>query len=280
MSKLIIMRGLPASGKSTRAKQIIDETGNTVRLTKDLLRTMLHYDKWTGNNEKITNQAERELAAYFLRSMNVIIDDTNLNPKVLNYWRAFHANNEVVDLTNVPMQECVNRDEFRQNRVGRSVIVNMAMQYGLAQYVHNSDVVCDIDGTLANLEHRLQYINQGTKDWDSFFSHMHLDTPILQNVELVKALSYSNNIILVSGRPETYRKITEEWLAHNHIQYFTLLMRKTRDTRADDIVKEEILNTYLRKDNIKLVIDDRPRVIRMWQRNGLVVKDVGNGKEF
>ncbi len=38
MSKLIIMQGLPASGKSTRAEEILREDGNAVRINRDQLR--------------------------------------------------------------------------------------------------------------------------------------------------------------------------------------------------------------------------------------------------
>lgn len=38
MSKLIVMRGLPASGKSTIAQGRMVNDGNTIRVNKDLLR--------------------------------------------------------------------------------------------------------------------------------------------------------------------------------------------------------------------------------------------------
>lgn len=87
MPKLIIMRGLPASGKSTEAEKIAKEDENCVRLNKDLLRKMLHFDKYTGKNEAMTSAAEMCLARMFLEgNKNVIIDDTNLNPRVLEIW--------------------------------------------------------------------------------------------------------------------------------------------------------------------------------------------------
>lgn len=61
MAKLTIMRGLPASGKSTKAKELLS-VGNTVRINKDLLRTMLHFDTFTGRNEGMTRDAARERA--------------------------------------------------------------------------------------------------------------------------------------------------------------------------------------------------------------------------
>ena len=60
-------------------------------------------------------------------------------------------------------------------------------------------------------------------------------------------------------------------------------MRAGGDYRHDDIVKQEILNSilgWIPKEQIEYVVDDRPRVIRMWRANGLLCHDVGPGTEF
>jgi len=57
-------------------------------------------------------------------------------------------------------------------------------------------------------------------------------------------------------------------------------MRKKGDFRKDIIVKQEILDKYIKKENLKIVVDDRPSVIMMWKSNGLNVIDVGNNKYF
>ena len=107
MSKLYIMKGLPASGKSTRAREIIKADGNTVRVNKDLLREMLHFNHWSGKNEQKTSSAAIGLVTYLLtiQKCNVIVDDTNLNPKTLEAWTALGntlgAKIEIVDLTDV-----------------------------------------------------------------------------------------------------------------------------------------------------------------------------------
>ena len=46
---MYIMRGQPASGKSTKAKEIFEKDGNAIRLNKDLLRKMLHFNVWSNN---------------------------------------------------------------------------------------------------------------------------------------------------------------------------------------------------------------------------------------
>lgn len=282
MPKLIIMCGLPASGKSTEAKKILRESGNTIRLNKDLLRTMLHFDKWNGKNEEITNAAQGVLAQFFLeKGMNVIIDDTNLNPSVLAKWKNFWPNTEVVDLTDVNMYDCILRDSGRRpGEVGKEVIINMARKFGLYNHFRK-DIICDIDGTLCDISDRLHLVKSNAKkDWAAFFRNIPFDKPRMEIIEKVQELSKSYNIVLVSGRPEDYKAQTIEWMKTYGVPYETLIMRKSGDFRADDIVKQEILDAYFDKSQIELVIDDRPRVIRMWQANGLKVEDVGKGVEF
>lgn len=141
-------------------------------------------------------------------------------------------------------------------------------------------VVVDIDGTLADISHRQHYIKGKRKRWQKFFQAMDKDLPVPAVAAKVRMLSQDHTIILVSSRPNDYRKLTEEWLNKHKIPYQQLFMREPGDFRDDEVVKQEILNTSLNKGEIKLVIDDRPRVIRMWRRNGLKVEDVGDEIEF
>lgn len=289
MAKLIILRGLPASGKSTRAREIIKADGNTVRVNKDLLREMLHFNHWSGKNEQKTSSAAIGLVTYLLtiQKCNVIVDDTNLNPKTLDAWVALGntlgAKIEIVDLTDVSILTCITRDterEYRKDRfVGRSVIVNMARQWGLYSF-DKPDVICDIDGTLAEISHRLHYVKGEKKDWKGFYSEMSKDKLRTDVYDVVEKYAVDNTIVLVSGRPEDYRTETERWLAKHFIDYETLIMRPKGDSRDDTIIKKEILDKYFKRDNIRIAIDDRPRVIRMWEANGIPVMDVGSGVEF
>lgn len=291
MSKLIIMKGLPASGKSTKAKELIADYGNTVRINKDLLRTMLHFDKFNGKNESVTNEASKELArAFLIAEMNVIVDDTNLNPKVIQGWRSLaeslnedgtHVKLEYVDMTGVDIDECILRDYEREKSVGKDVIINMALRTGL--YNMPTSVICDLDGTLCNIDHRLHYVKGERKDWKGFYSGIADDTVNEKVLEEIKTLSAEgHHIVFVSGRPEDYKQVTLDWLKKHGINFFTtLIMRKSGDSRPDDEVKREILSAYFKdKKSIIKVIDDRPRVIRMWREEGLEVMDVGHGVEF
>lgn len=288
MAKLTLLIGLPASGKSTLAQEMLEKSGNSIRINKDLLRTMLHFDKWSGRNEGLTQVASTTLAKQFLiAGKSVIIDDTNLNPNTIAAWQGLvssvpTAKLEIVKL-DTPWQECIERDRKREKRVGDAVIKNMALRYGLVERPLKGYVLCDIDGTIADTRHRLHFVQGEKKDWKGFFSQMHLDPVRAETFKIINDLCAEGyTLIFVSARPENYRDVTEQWLAENvGIKYFTLIMRKAGDKRDDDIVKKELLDAFFPdRSLIYKVIDDRPRVIRMWRDNGLEVVDVGNGIDF
>lgn len=283
------MRGLPASGKTTKAKEIVETTGNTVRINKDLLREMLHFNKWSGVKEGMTREAARDLATYFLyQNINVVIDDTNLNEGTLQSWKdlAKSGNHkfQVVEIE-TPLSECLARDTVREKAVGHHVIIGMALQSKQYPQPEKGFVICDIDGTLADIEHRRHLVGQEKKDWKGFFELASNDSPKQEVVDMVKKFRLEGyKIILCSGRPEAYREPTEQWLLKafgGHRDWETILMRKTGDSRQDDIVKQQIFDSHFKgKYLVHAVIDDRPSVIRMWKANGLNVIDVGNGIEF
>jgi hypothetical protein len=54
-------------------------------------------------------------------------------------------------------------------------------------------------------------------------------------------------------------------------------MRKDGDFRADNVVKQEILDAHIDKDRVLFVLDDRQQVVDMWRRNGLTCFQVAEG---
>ena len=132
-------------------------------------------------------------------------------------------------------------------------------------------VIFDIDGTLADLSHRLHHIKRQPINWDAFFAECGNDTPIQPIHELARlAVAQGFKLILVSGRSDQVREQTETWLATHSVPHHELHMRKAGDYRQDTIVKSEILDAILAAGNeIAFVVDDRPSVVAMWRERGL-----------
>ena len=135
-------------------------------------------------------------------------------------------------------------------------------------------VIVDIDGTLAVL-HRSPY--------DYWLSYT--DTVNSAVALVVNSLPGDVAILITSGREEyrhpnrrkrqqrpacNVRILTETWLRDNGIRYDRLIMRRSRDERPDDIVKEELYREHIHPFyDVEFVLDDRNRVVDMWRRIGL-----------
>jgi len=144
-------------------------------------------------------------------------------------------------------------------------------------------VVFDIDGTLANIEHRLDYVRSKPKNWKAFDAGIPKDK-VNEPVATVmcNVASWGHNIVLASGRNERSRNATVAWLNANDLStYEKLYMRKADDYRSDDIVKREMLDEIIADYGKKpdMVFDDRPHVVRMWRDNGIFVFNVYQGEE-
>lgn len=133
-------------------------------------------------------------------------------------------------------------------------------------------ILFDIDGTLANLNGREKFLKQEKPDWQNFNAKMEEDLPNTPIVELYRALYESKKfeIILVSGRQEKFRKVTQTWLTWHEIPFNTLLMRADKDQQPDQAVKQDILNSLKSQGKeILFTVDDRQSVVDMWRANGI-----------
>ena len=143
-------------------------------------------------------------------------------------------------------------------------------------------LICfDIDGTLADLSHRVHFWQQEPKNWKMFKSEMVNDAPIEQIRNIAVMMLHGHDVIICTGRSEDTREITEAWLTKHNINFEKMYMRAEKDFRGDDIVKLELLNQIVVDFGKKpdIVFDDRPRVVKMWRENGVFVADVYQGTE-
>lgn len=134
-------RGLPGCGKTTWAESVVlgHEPGQAVRVNRDLLRTMLHFDRFGGRKTEATTEWARDWVIKLAMQNDyidvIICDDTNLDPKVMAHLRAVAESGGyefvVQDFTDVGVEECVRRDGKRDGhaRVGEEVIRGMAEKW-------------------------------------------------------------------------------------------------------------------------------------------------------
>jgi len=293
MSKIVLTRGIPASGKSTWAKRwVAEDPENRIRLNRDDLRKMLGGGPtpFDFTREQIITKMQHATARdALLQGKDVVVDDTNLRAKYVREWYGVgpvEFNDFEIDL-----EEAYNLDSCREDSVGYDVIKSFHDRFVKPNggklpappepvaakplgepYVADVNLpeaaIVDTDGTVARMNGRGPYDG-----------HMvHTDLPIDNVITLVRRLAqYGVKIIGVSGRDEKYRDVTEEWWRANGIPFHEFYLRPAGDRRNDSVVKLEIFDQHIRnRFNVTAVIDDRLRVVRMWHALGLTVYRVGD----
>ena len=138
-------------------------------------------------------------------------------------------------------------------------------------------VIFDLDGTLADVRHRLHHIKSTPPDWTAFFDGCVDDGchDYVRHLNHIVATGLSTDggpitVFVCSGRPDSHRQESEDWLDHNHVEYDMLLMREAGDHRPDVVVKKEMLDGIRGQGyDVLFAVDDRPSVVQMWRENGV-----------
>lgn len=143
-------------------------------------------------------------------------------------------------------------------------------------------VVFDIDGTLANIEHRRHWVQHTPKNWPAFNRAMTDDGVNEDIVWMLKTFHDAGcTILIASGRGEEQREVTETWLqnvAGVGDLYSKLYMRPAMDYRSDDVIKSEILDQMIADGYLPtMAVDDRNQVVNMFRSRGLRVLQVAPG---
>ena len=130
LPKVLILKGLPASGKSTFAKRLLETESNWKRVNKDDLRLMID-PNWSQDKEDFIIKIRDQFILTALgEGFNVVVDDTNFG-KHEGHIRNLVRGMADVEVTffDVALEECVKRDSERSNSVGTKVIQDFYNKY-------------------------------------------------------------------------------------------------------------------------------------------------------
>lgn len=142
-------------------------------------------------------------------------------------------------------------------------------------------VVFDCDGTLTDTQHRQHFLEQTPKDWDGFFGAQAKDPPRTSVCELLNYFfeGQQHNIVILTGRPEKYRRVTEQWLYDHCVNYNMLVMRPDGDHTDDHVLKEMHLREWLEEGyDIEGFFDDRKRICDRARALGITTYQMSAGE--
>ena len=167
-------------------------------------------------------------------------------------------------------------------------------------------IIFDLDGTLALVEKRVKKSmipkpnspdGEGM-NWDIFFDpeNIKLDQPNYPVISMAQMYYEKGfNIVIFSGRNDRSYATTKEWLEKYEVPYNLLVMRpdKFQDKSwpvalgnpatpamrymPDEILKKEMLDTFVDIDDVFMTVDDRQKVVDMWRSLGLTCFQVAPG---
>ena len=134
-------------------------------------------------------------------------------------------------------------------------------------------IIVDVNGTLGDCSNRMHFLNQEPRDWEGFFRHMLLDTP----VDFVHRFCNAQpnepfwcKVILTTGAPEKYRSLMIEWLEKHKVHYDHLYMRGNHEYIKGYVWKKKLYEDELQhKYDVVCILEDKDECAIMYRELGL-----------
>ena len=156
----------------------------------------------------------------------------------------------------------------------------MGYIFSYNRIMEKQTIIFDVDGTIADVEHRRHFVTQSPADWKSFKSETRFDTPVEWVCDLAKRhIARGDDVAFFSARNESQRDITElqikKWIGEGHKG---LLLRPDGDFRPDEEFKSDLADKFEEfVGKIDIVFDDRNKVVDMWRQRGTTCVQVAEG---
>lgn len=296
--EVIINIGVPASGKSTFTDAFIKKNPGWVKVSRDDFRYML---KGVGFCEPkvekmITYLVNQTIITALSNKFNVIVDNTNLKISSINEIKNLVKEYASVRymVFDVPLKTLLERDAIRERSVGEAVIKRMYEDWLVLKDSFDFQPVqrdktkhyivpnfkselpnaiwVDIDGTIANMGDRSPY------DWDKV-DRDNLNEIVAEQVKFHKSLG--RKILIVSGRDESCRKKTEDWLNFYGVEYDELFMRPKDNYEKDVVIKRRIYENEIKgKYNLLCAYDDRQQILDLLFNLGIYTFSCNQGNKM
>ena len=294
--KIILCRGIQGSGKSTAARKwCLEDPEHRVRFNNDDIRNMLG-QYWVPSREDVVADIKHKFIITAMhKGYDIIVDNMNLNPKEVKFYEdlikdwnncsIYPSQNVNYELEFkdffIPVEECIRRDALRPNPIGEKVIKETYKRYAhfiqteqVKKYVNNlykftsmvPAIIIDMDNTLCfNMTARPWY---GPGSAEGLLEDIP-NEPVCELVRNYSSLGYQ--IILITGRDISQKEATERWLKENNVQVDLAFYRPSKDFRTGVELKKEFVVKLLTRFNIKFILEDDDKIVKMYRDLGLTV---------
>lgn len=295
--KIILTRGIQGSGKSTWARQWVEEDPiNRVRINNDDIRNMLG-KYWVTEREPLVSDIKLRMAEEAMnRGYDIVVDNMNLNPKEVKFWKnvvgtqngdldGYSYEIEFKDFF-IPLEECIRRDAMRPNPIGEKTIRDTWRRYKhfiqtseVERYVNNLKryegkpkcIVIDMDSTVC--------FNMSKRPWygEGAAEGMVDDVPNTGVCDIIRQLQEQYSVVVATGRDTSQEEVTKQWLARQGINADEFYFRTNGDYRKGVEIKKEEITAILEKYDIVAIFEDCEPIVQMYRDMGLTVLQPNKG---
>lgn len=290
MRQLIVLRGLPGSGLTFRAKQIVENDQSFIRMSKKE-----DFSGFTIPIMKVStsyiSRFHKTLKDRMQNGDNIVIDDNNLDPLHHHYYSVLaqkYNYNIKFEFLETSLKDCIMRCRAKKSAQSTKIvdsdinIISLAKKYNLCieelnktTAVQKDDkeyVVYDLDGVVANISDRIRLCTspQGelilSKFNDPYMYRFDIPNKDISDM-MWEDMMAGYEVVILSARPDSHYSAVKQWLTTHTIPYNDLVL-KNPDTQLtkEGLVKMVSLKRRKSIGLCKRIVDNNENTLSVFKK--------------